>query len=172
MCPPIHTMRTRSSGPAKDPITGEIFLDSPQSTIPAFTHEPIPFNPFPEAAFPTLEFPVPKPSERHERARRIARSNRGGLPTPGRDGSPGALTRSQSGVKGEIRITQGVLQGAIPQLEENASTSDETLQDEENQPEEVDKWTATDQPGRFQNNPFWTDDNELHSQLPTMEKVG
>ena len=163
-------MRTRSSGPAKDPITGEIFLDSPQSTIPAFIHEPVPFKPFPEAAFPTLEFPVPQPSERHGRARRIDRNNRGGLSTSGRGGSPGSVASIQREARGVSPLAQRVTHGARTQLEENPSTSNETSISR-NRPE-LFRWVATLQPGEFKNDPYWTDDNELHSQLPTMEKVG
>ncbi|KFZ17619.1 hypothetical protein V502_04525 [Pseudogymnoascus sp. VKM F-4520 (FW-2644)] len=160
-------MRTRSSGPAKDPITGEIFLDSPQSTIPAFIHEPVPFKPFPEAAFPTLEFPVPQPSERHERARRIVLNNRGGLSTSGRGGSPGSVTSIQRETRGVSPLAQRATHGARTQLEENPSTSKETIS--RNRPE-LFRWVATLKPGEFKNDPYWTDDNELHSQLPTMEK--
>lgn len=169
MCPPpIHTMRTRSSGPAKDPITGEIFPDPPQSTIPAFIHKPVPFNPFPESVFPTLEFPIPP--ERHERARRIARGNRGRLMTPRRSGSPSSVANSQPGLQGVsplaqgITPSQGLTRSMSPQLDEIASIL-------RNQPLFT-GCTSHDKPGAFNNNPYWEDGNELHPLVPTtMEKV-
>lgn len=165
-------MRTRSSGPAKDPITGEFYLDSPQSTIPAFIHEPVPFNPFPEAAFPTLEFPVPPPSERHERARRIDRSNRGGLPTPGRGSSPSSVANTQSGVRGKIQLAQGNPHDVRPQPEKNPSApSGMTFLRTESG---LLRCVSTLEPGEFKNDPYWTDNNELkcdEEQLPIVEKV-
>ncbi|OBT93639.1 hypothetical protein VE01_08047 [Pseudogymnoascus verrucosus] len=160
-------MRTRSSGPAKDPITGEIFPDPLQSTIPAFIHKPVPFNPFPESAFPTLEFPIPP--ERHERARRIARGNRGRLMTPRRSGSPSSVANSQPGLQGVsplaqgITPSQGLTRSMSPQLDEIASIL-------RNQPLFT-GCTSHDKPGAFDNNPYWEDGNELHPLVPTtMEK--
>lgn len=165
-------MRTRSSGPAKDPITGEFYLDSPQSTIPAFIHEPVPFNPFPEAAFPTLEFPVPQPSERHERARRIDRSNRGGLSTPGRGSSPNSVASTQRGARGKIQLAQGITHDVRPQPGKNASAPSgmSFLRTESG----LLRCVSTLEPGEFKNDPYWTDNNELkcdEEQLPTVEKV-
>lgn len=163
-------MRTRSSGPAKDPITGEVYPDSPQSTIPAFIHKPVTFNPFPASAFPTLEFPIPKPSERHERARRIARGNRGSPITPRRIGSPSSVASSQRGLQGVSPLGQGITHSMSPQLEDNASTSSKTSP-LRNRPIPR-RCVSHDKPGTFKDNPYWTDDNELHPLVPTiMEKV-
>lgn len=162
-------MRTRSSGPAKDPVTGEVFPDSPQSTIPAFIHEPIPFNPFPEAAFPTLEFPLPQPAARHRRARRIGRCSRGDRMTPSRRGSPGPVASSQLEAQKDIRPAQEVAHDVRPQLEENMSTPSE-IPTGRNQ-HELSRWVSILKPGEFKNDPYWTDINEMHSEQPPMEKV-
>lgn len=167
--PLYFIMRTRSSGPAKDPVTGEFFPDSPQSTIPAFFHKPIPFNPFPEAAFPTLEFPLPQLTERHERARRIARCSGAGRMTPSRRISPGSVTSSQHEAQKDIRPTQEVAHDVRPQLEASMSTPVE-IPTRRNQ-HELHRWVSILKPGEFKNNPRWIDSNELHSELPPMEKV-
>ncbi|OBT88197.1 hypothetical protein VE02_02467 [Pseudogymnoascus sp. 03VT05] len=156
-------MRTRSSGPAKDPITGEIFPDLPQITVPAFIHKPVPFNPFPESAFPTLEFPVPKPSERYERASRVARGNRGSPRTPRPSGSPSSVASSQLGLQGGSPLGQGVTNSMSPQLDEKESIL--------KPPPLLTGCTSHDEPREFRHDPYWTDDNELHPLVPTiMEK--
>ncbi|KFX93272.1 hypothetical protein O988_06895 [Pseudogymnoascus sp. VKM F-3808] len=162
------TMRTRSSGPAKDPLTGAIFPDSPQSTIPAFIHEPVPFNPFPEAAFPTLEFPVPQPQNRYERPRRIARSNRRSPATSSQGSSPVSHARSQRGAQGEIGLAQGVAHSDRPDAEENESTLEEASIPRAH-PERVPRWIAPHEPGIFVNDPYWTDNNELKSDEENMD---
>ncbi|OBT66243.1 hypothetical protein VE03_04287 [Pseudogymnoascus sp. 23342-1-I1] len=165
-------MRTRSSGPAKDPITGEFFPDSPHSTIPAFIHEPVPFNPFPEAAFPTLEFPVPQPSELHGPARRIVRSNRDGLSTSSLRSFPSSVSSSQRGALGGIQLAQGVTHDARPQPQRSASAPSE-MSISRNRPELL-RCVSTLEPGEFKNDPYWTDNNELkcdEEQLPTRKRT-
>ncbi|KFY37513.1 hypothetical protein V494_04723 [Pseudogymnoascus sp. VKM F-4513 (FW-928)] len=157
-------MRTRSSGPAKDPTTGEVFPDSPQSTVPAFILEPIPFNPDLDAAFPTLEFPVPLPSERHEPARRINRRNRTGSSTSSRGSSSGSVTNSQRGPYGGIRLQQEGTHGAGHQMEEN--TSIPNMASIARQQRDLYKYVSILKPGEFKNDQFWTENNELHSKLP------
>jgi hypothetical protein len=59
-------MRTRSRGLPTGSYAEHPIPDLPQITVPLFTHPQVPFCPFPEAKFPTLEYPVP-PSEIEDR---------------------------------------------------------------------------------------------------------
>lgn len=157
-------MRTRSSGPAKDPATGQIIPDTPQNTIPAFIHPPVPFNPFPEAAFPTLEFPVPEHVERPVQ-RRILSGNRNRQALLGRRGSPGAPARRQNRAQEGYSHVTGAVCGTKHILEQG------TLADSEIPiPRTQSRQQVLIDPGEFQYNPYWDEDGKLRdnevSQYP------
>ena len=152
-------MRTRSSGPAKDPATGQIIPDAPQSTIPAFIHPPVPFNPYPEAAFPTLEFPVPQYLGQNEQPR-VGHSSQNCQATPDRSSSRSELTRHQHRAQEEARHLTEAVHDTKLHLEKNASTAGEMFIPR-NQPEQQ-KWITPDDLGEYPFNPYETEDNELN----------
>lgn len=153
-------MRTRSSGPAKDLCTGQILLDTSQSFIPAFTHPPVSFNPYPEAAFPTIEFPVPQRLGQKRQSDAVRNEN-DSQAMPDRSDSSNILTPSQLRAQDGSHHQPETIYGVEHQQEKSRSADNEMAI---LQGKPTHRWVSYQQPGEFQCDPYWIDDNKLRDK--------